>query len=80
MAKAKGAKRQLGLKMRANLYNGLAKHAKANGQTVTYVLERAAEHYLEFVAPTETTVRPEIMSLARKSITRNHKLLQLLAQ
>jgi hypothetical protein len=42
-------------------------------------LEQTAEHYLQFVAPTESTVRPEFMAHVRASIAKNRKLLQLLA-
>jgi hypothetical protein len=74
------ATRKVGLNMRAGLYDDLAKLAKDNGQTITYVLERAAEHYIQYVAPTQDTVRPEIMAHVRKSIEKNRKLLHLLAQ
>jgi len=74
------ATRKVGLNMRAGLYDALAKLAKDNGQTTTYVLERAAELYIQYVAPTQNTVRPEIMAHVRKSIEKNRKLLQLLAQ
>jgi hypothetical protein len=74
------ATRKVGLNMRAGLYDALAKLAKDNGQTTTYVLERAAEHYIQYVAPTQNTVRPEIMAHVRKSIEKNRKLLHLLAQ
>jgi hypothetical protein len=43
-------------------------------------LERAAEHYIQFVAPKEGVVRPEIMTHVRRSVDKNRKLLQLLAQ
>ena len=66
--------------MRAALYDDLSKLAKDNGQTTTYVLERAAEHYIQFVAPKEGVVRPEIMTHVRRSVDKNRKLLQLLAQ
>jgi hypothetical protein len=66
--------------MRAGLYSDLAKLAKDNGQTTTYVLEQAVEHYLQYVAPTQGTVRPEIMAHVRKSIEKNRKLLHLLAK
>ncbi len=72
--------RKVGLNMRAGLYDDLAKLAKDNGQTTTYVLERAVEHYIQYVAPTQNTVRPEIMAHVRKSIEKNRKLLHLLAQ
>ena len=74
------ASRKIGLNMRAELYDDLTKLAKDNGQTITYVLERAAEHYIQHVAPTQSTVRPEIMAHVRKSIEENRKLLHLLAQ
>ncbi len=74
------ATKKIGLNMRASLYKDLAKVAKDNGQTITYVLERAAEHYIQFVAPTESTVRPEIMAHVRKSIEKNRELLRLLAK
>ena len=74
------ATRKVGLNMRAELYDDLAKLAKDTGQTTTYVLERAAEHYIQYVAPTQNTVRPEIMAHVRKSIEKNRKLLHLLAQ
>ncbi|MGH9756454.1 MAG: hypothetical protein ACRD4M_01845 [Candidatus Acidiferrales bacterium] len=77
---AKGARKHVGLNMRASLYADLAKLAKDNGQTTTYVLEQAAEHYLRFVAPTQDTMRPEIMAHVRRSMDRNRKLLKLLAQ
>jgi hypothetical protein len=77
---AKKLRKQVGLKIRASLYNDLAKLAKDNGQTTTYVLEQAAEHYLRFVAPTQQVVRPEIMAHVHRSIAKNRKLLALLAQ
>jgi len=77
---AKKVRTQVGLNMRATLYNDLTKLAKDNGQTTTYVLEQAAEHYLRFVAPTQSTVRPEIMAHVRRSVDKNRRLLQLLAE
>jgi hypothetical protein len=74
------ATRKVGLNMRAGLYEDLTKLAKDNGQTTTYVLEQAVEHYIQFVAPTQGTVRPEIMAHVRKSIEKNRKLLHLLAK
>jgi predicted transcriptional regulator len=66
--------------MRAGLYQDLTKLAKDNGQTTTYVLEQAVEHYIQYVAPAQGTVRPEIMAHVRKSIEKNRKLLHLLAK
>jgi hypothetical protein len=72
--------RKIGLNIRSTLYNDLTKLAKDNGQTTTYVLEQAVEHYIQYVAPTQSTVRPEIMANVRKSIEKNRKLLHLLAK
>lgn len=74
------ATRKVGLNMRAGLYQDLAKVAKDNGQTTTYVLEQAVEHYIQYIAPSQGTVRPEIMAHVRKSIEKNRKLLHLLAK
>ena len=72
--------RKIGLNMRADLYDRLAKLAKMNGQTTTYVLEQAAKHYIECLAPTQGTVRPAVMAHIRKSIEKNRKLLTRLAK
>ncbi len=77
---AKEARKQVGLNMRADLYSDLSKLAKDNGHTTTYLLERAAEHYIQYVAPRESVVRPEIMAHVRQSVEKNRKLLQLLAE
>jgi predicted DNA-binding protein len=77
---AKEARKQVGLNMRAALYNDLTKLAKDNGQSATFILERAVEHYIQFVAPKENAVRPEIMTHVRRSVEKNRKLLQLLAK
>jgi len=77
---AKEARKKVGLNMRAALYDDLSRLAKDNGQTTTYVLERAAEHYIQFVAPKESVVRPEIITHVRQSVDKNRRLLQLLAK
>jgi metal-responsive CopG/Arc/MetJ family transcriptional regulator len=77
---AKTTTRKVGLAMRAELYEDLSQLAKDNGQSRSYILEKAVEHYIQFVAPTQGTVRPEIMAHVRRSVEKNRKLLQLLAQ
>ena len=67
----KQIRKRIGLNMRADLYKDLTKLAQDNGQTTTYVLEQAAEHYIRFIAPTQSTVRPEIMSHVRRSMNKN---------
>jgi hypothetical protein len=77
---AKKARKQVELNLRATLYDDLAKLAKDTGQTTTRDLEQAAEHYIQFVARKQGVVRPEIMAHARRSVDKNRKRLQLLAQ
>ncbi len=77
---SKTDRKQVGLNIRANLYDDLSKLAKDNGQTTTFLLEQAVEHYLRYIAPSQETVRPEMMAHLRKSIEKNRKLLQLLAE
>jgi hypothetical protein len=72
--------RKIGLNMRPALYKDLAQLARDNGQTATYLLEQAVEHYIRFIAPQKGAVRPEIMAHARRSIEKNRKLLELLAR
>src|SRR5712671_5713609 len=57
---AKTARRKLGLAIKASLYDALAKLAKKNGQTRSFLLEKALEHYLQVVVPSESTVRPQV--------------------
>lgn len=77
---AKKATRKVGLEMKTALYESLSQLARDNGQTRSFVLEKAIEHYIQFVAPTQSTVRPEIMAHVRRSVEKNRKLLKLLAK
>jgi len=59
---AKTIIKKIGLEMDARLYGELSKLAKKNGQSRRFLLEKALEHYLQFVVPSQGTVRPEVMS------------------
>ena len=72
--------RKVNFEMDAKLYAKLSKIAEQNGQSRRCVLERALEHYLEVVVPSQITVRPKVMKHFHQSTERNRKLLQLLAQ
>lgn len=72
--------RKIGLEMDAQLYARLSKTAEQNGQSRRFLLEKALEHYLEVVVPSQNTVRPEVMKHFRRSAEKNRKLLHLLAQ
>ncbi len=72
--------RKIGLEMDAQLYAKLSKLAERNGQSRRFLLEKALEHYLDVVVPSQGTVRPEVMKHFRRSTEKNRKLHQLLAQ
>jgi metal-responsive CopG/Arc/MetJ family transcriptional regulator len=76
----KTSTRKVGLEINARLYAELSKLAKQNGQSRRFLLERAVEHYLQFVAPSQGAVRPEIMAHFRRSAEKNRKLHKLLAE
>jgi sigma54-dependent transcription regulator len=66
--------------MNEALLKAVQQRAAANGQSVRFILEAAVRHYLEFVTPSATTLRPQIVALADESIRRNDKLLKRLAK
>lgn len=72
--------KKIGLEMDVRLYRQLSDLAKQNGQSRRFLLEKALEHYIQFVVPSQTTVRPEVMSHFRRSTDKNRKLHQLLAK
>jgi len=76
----KTSTRKIGLEMDARLYAELSKLAKENGQSRRFLLEKALQYYLEFVVPTQGTVRPEVMSHFRRSTDKNRRLHELLAK
>jgi hypothetical protein len=77
---AKTLTKKIGLEMDVRLYRQLSDLAKQNGQSRRFLLEKALEHYIQFVVPSQTTVRPEVMSHFRRSTDKNRKLHQLLAK
>lgn len=77
---AKALTKKVGLEMDARLYRQLSALAKENGQSRRFLLEKALEHYIQFVVPSQSTVRPEIMSHFRRSTDKNRKLHSLLAK
>ncbi len=72
--------KKIGLEMDARLYQALSKLAKENGQSRRFLLEKALEHYIRFVVPSQGTVRPEVMNQFRRSTDKNRKLHHLLAK
>jgi sigma54-dependent transcription regulator len=76
----KAATVKIGPEIDKKLYVNLSKVAKENGQSVRFVLERAMENYLQFVAPSQSAVRPAARAHFRRSTDKNRKLHELLAK
>lgn len=72
--------KKIGLEMDIRLYKRLSDIAKSNGQSRRFLLERAVEHYLQFVAPSQDKVRSEVMNQFRRSTDKNRKLHHRLAK
>ena len=64
----------------AALYQEFVSVAKENGQSQRFVLERALEHYLHNVVPSQHMVRPEVMAAYRRSNKRYRELYKKLAK
>jgi predicted transcriptional regulator len=71
---------KIGPEIDKKLYSKFAKIAEENGQSFRFVLERAIENYIQLVAPSQSTVRPEVLAHFRRSTEKNRKLLELLAK
>ena len=70
----------LALEIDAKLYDELVLVAKENGQSQRFVLERALEHYLHNVVPSQRMVRPEVMAAYRRSNEKHRELYKRFAQ
>jgi hypothetical protein len=68
------------LEIDAQLYEELVSVAKQNGQSQRFVLERALEHYLHNVVPSQRMVRPEVMAAYRRSNEKYRELYKQMAQ
>jgi hypothetical protein len=73
-------KKKISFQTDARLYAQLSKLAKENGQSLSALLAKAVEHYLRFVAPSQRSVRPEVMSHFRRSTAKNRTLHQFLTK
>ena len=71
---------KIGPAIDAKLYKELVAVAKENGQSQRHVLEKAIEHYLHNVVPSQHLIRPEVMRAFEQSAARNRKLLERLAK
>lgn len=64
----------------ASLYEEMVQVAKQNGQSQRYILEKALEHYLHNVVPSQHLVRRGVMDAFEQSVARNRDLLERLAR
>jgi hypothetical protein len=71
---------KIGPAIDAKLYKEFVAVAKENGQSQRYLLEKAIEHYIHTVVPSQHTVRPEVMEAFRRSNERFRELYQKLAE
>jgi hypothetical protein len=64
----------------ASLYEEMVQVARQNGQSQSHILERALEHYLHNVVPSQHVVRRGVMDAFEQSVGRNRDLLDRLAR
>jgi hypothetical protein len=77
---AKRATVKIGPEIDKKLYVKFSDLAAENGQSVRFVLERAMENYIQLVAPSQSSIRPEVMAHFRRSTDENRRLHELLAK
>ena len=77
-SKAKTIK--IGPEIDKELYTEFVRIAQENGQSQRFLLEKAIRHYIEFIAPSKDTVRPEVMNHFRRSTDKNRELHRRLAR
>lgn len=71
---------KIGPAIDAKLYKEFVAVAKENGQSQRFLLEKAIEHYLRTVVPSQRTVRPEVMKAFRRSNEKFQQLYRKLAE
>lgn len=71
---------KIGPAIDAKLYEEFVAVAKRNGQSQRYLLEKAIEHYIHNVVPSQHLVRPEVMEAYRRSNEKFRGLYKKLAK
>lgn len=71
---------KIGPAIDAKLYKELVAVAKENGQSQRHLLEKAIEHYIHNVVPSQHLVRPEVMEAYHRSNEKFRELYQKLAK
>ena len=71
---------KIGPAIDAKLYKELVAIARKNGQSQRHLLEKAIEHYIHNVVPSQHLVRPEVMEAYRRSNEKFRELYEKLAK
>jgi hypothetical protein len=64
-----GAVKKFAPEIDASLYEEMVQVARQNGQSQGYILERALEHYLHNVVPSQHVVRRGVMDAFEQSVS-----------
>jgi len=72
--------KKFALEIDARLYEEMVQVAKQNGQSQRYILEKALEHYLHNLVPSQHLVRRGVMDAFEQSVAPNRDLLDRLAK
>ena len=71
---------KIGPAIDAKLYKEFVAVARENGQSQRHLLEKAIEHYIHNVVPSQHLVRPEVMDAYRRSNEKFKELYRKLAE
>lgn len=71
---------KIGPAIDARLYKELVSVAQENGQSQRHLLEKAIEHYIHNVVPSQHLIRPEVMEAYRRSNEKFRELYKKLAK
>ena len=71
---------KIGPAIDAKLYKEFVAVARQNGQSQRFLLEKAIEHYIHNVVPSQHLVRPEVMEAYRRSNEKFRDLYRKLAK
>ena len=71
---------KIGPAIDAKLYKEFVAVAKENGQSQRFLLEKAIEHYIHNVVPSQHLVRPEVIEAYRRSDEQFSELYRKLAK
>ncbi len=74
------ALKKIGPAIDAKLHKEFVATARQYGHTQRYLLEKAIDHYIHNIVPSQHTVRPEVMAAYRRSSEKFKDLYRKLAE